>query len=142
VATLAAWGHDGPWAARRGFDSLVQAACGIATAEGSEHEPGALPAQALDHASGYLMAAGVLRALADRERGGHVTHLRFALAATAAELMRHPAGDDSPAVADGDAFRIALDPDLSLIAPPGTLDGRPLGWPSAARDDEPRWRDP
>jgi crotonobetainyl-CoA:carnitine CoA-transferase CaiB-like acyl-CoA transferase len=140
VATLAAWGHDGPWAQRRGFDSLVQAACGIATTEGSEDQPGVLPAQALDHATGYLIAAGVLRALAERERGGVATHLRFALAATAAELMRHRATGAGMTVAACDRFRIALDPELSLIAPPGTLDGRPLRWPSAARDDEPRWR--
>jgi CoA transferase family III len=138
VARLAAWGHDGPWATRRGFDSLVQAACGIATTEGSEGEPGALPVQALDHATGYLIAAGVLRALAARERGGDAAHLRFALAATAAELMRHPAGG-AMATADCDAFRIALDHDLSLIAPPGSLDGRPLRWRRAASAGEPSW---
>jgi crotonobetainyl-CoA:carnitine CoA-transferase CaiB-like acyl-CoA transferase len=138
VATLAAWGHDGPWAMRRGFDSLVQAACGIATIEGSEREPGALPVQALDHATGYLMAAGVLRSLAARERGGQAAQLRFALAATAAELMRHRAAGGTAAV-DCDRFRIALDGDLSLIAPPGSLDGRPLRWPRAARASEPRW---
>src|SRR5829696_4545822 len=28
--SLSAWGHEGPWAQRRGFDSLVQVASGIA----------------------------------------------------------------------------------------------------------------
>jgi crotonobetainyl-CoA:carnitine CoA-transferase CaiB-like acyl-CoA transferase len=138
VATLAAWGHDGPWAGRRGFDSLVQAACGIATTEGSDGEPGALPVQALDHATGYLIAAGVLRALAARERGGEAAQLRFALAATAGELMRHPA-TAGEAAAECDRFRIALDGDLSLIAPPGSLDDRPLRWRHAARESEPGW---
>jgi CoA transferase family III len=138
VATLAAWGHDGPWAGRRGFDSLVQAACGIATTEANEGQPGALPVQALDHATGYLIAAGVLRALAARERAGEAAQLRFALAATAAELMRHPAtGREAAAVCD--RFRIALEGDLTLIAPPGSLDDLPLRWRHAARASEPRW---
>jgi crotonobetainyl-CoA:carnitine CoA-transferase CaiB-like acyl-CoA transferase len=138
VASLAAWGLDGPWAQRRGFDSLVQSACGIATTEGSHGEPGALPVQALDHATGYLIAAGALRGLAARRRGEDAAHLRYALAATAAELMTHPATGEA-ATTDCDRFRITLDGNLSLIAPPGSLDGRPLGWARSARASEPTW---
>jgi hypothetical protein len=65
VASLSAWGPGGPWAGRRGFDSIVQAAVGIAMAESPDGvRPGALPVQALDHAAGYLLAGGVARALA------------------------------------------------------------------------------
>ena len=63
----------GPWGARRGFDSLVQAATGVAVAvrppDGSD-PPGALPVQALDHATGYLLAAAALRALTGRVTAG------------------------------------------------------------------------
>jgi crotonobetainyl-CoA:carnitine CoA-transferase CaiB-like acyl-CoA transferase len=138
VASLAAWGRSGPWAQRRGFDSLVQAASGIATTEGSADKPGALPVQALDHATGYLIAAGVLRELAARERGEEAAHLAFALAATAAELMRHPAPDTPTAVPDPERFRLTL-AGVSLIAPPGTLDGQPLRWTHLRRPDAPRW---
>src|SRR5205085_9344709 len=73
VATLDAWGGVGPWGRRRGFDSIVQAASGIAVIEGEGTQPGALPAQALDHATGYLLAAAVLDAVAaQRHRGGAV----------------------------------------------------------------------
>ncbi|WP_328296764.1 CoA transferase [Streptomyces sp. NBC_00435] len=90
VAELSAWGRRGPWAGRRGFDSLVQAGYGISAACGDEHAPGVLPAQALDHGTGYLVAAGVLRALA---RGGGRA-LRFSLAGTASWLVREvPAAD-------------------------------------------------
>ncbi|MBE9926137.1 hypothetical protein G8C93_09585, partial [Cellulosimicrobium cellulans] len=78
-ARVSAWGDDGPWAPRRGFDSIVQAASGIALVEGTRDgavgdpahgpvvaDPGALPAQALDHATGYLLAAAIVDALADR----------------------------------------------------------------------------
>jgi len=73
-AELSAWGDAGPWAGRRGFDSLVQTAAGFnadeAEAAGVD-EPRALPAQALDHASGFLLALGTVQALRRRaERGG------------------------------------------------------------------------
>ncbi|MEV7509290.1 CoA transferase [Streptomyces sp. NPDC091201] len=87
VAELCAWGWRpwGPWEGRRGFDSLVQAGYGIAArcADGAG-VPGVLPAQVLDHGTGYLLAAGVLRALA--EGGGR--GLRFSLAGTASWLLR------------------------------------------------------
>ncbi|MFF4012154.1 CoA transferase [Streptomyces sp. NPDC001717] len=89
VAELCAWGwrEVGPWAGRRGFDSLVQAGYGIAAAcadPGGGGVPGVLPAQALDHGTGYLVAAGVLRGLA--EGGGR--GLRFSLAGTGSWLVR------------------------------------------------------
>ncbi|MEV0678982.1 CoA transferase [Actinosynnema sp. NPDC050436] len=85
VAQLGAWGWSGPWATRRGFDSLVQAGSGIAVVEGDER-PGALPAQALDHGTGYLLAAAVLRGLAERARTGG-RHVRLSLAGTASWLL-------------------------------------------------------
>ena len=91
VAQLCAWGWSGPWSERRGFDSLVQAARGIAAIEADRSDPtgrpGALPAQALDHGTGYLLAAGVLRALADRQADGRGRVLRFSLAGTADWLL-------------------------------------------------------
>ncbi|WP_282797574.1 CoA transferase [Streptomyces sp. CC224B] len=88
VAQLSAWGTAGPWAHRRGFDSLVQAATGIAVTEGSPQRPGALPAQALDHGTGYLLAAAVLRALTEQrtDGAGGTRVARLALARTAAWL--------------------------------------------------------
>jgi len=72
VVSLSAWGSTGPWRGRRGFDSIVQAACGIALAESADGErPGAMPCQLLDHGTGYLCAAAALRALAAQAvRGG------------------------------------------------------------------------
>jgi crotonobetainyl-CoA:carnitine CoA-transferase CaiB-like acyl-CoA transferase len=62
VASLDAYGWEGPWRDRRGFDSLVQMSAGIAAAgaaaTGAGH-PVPLPVQALDHGCGYLTAAAV-----------------------------------------------------------------------------------
>ncbi|MFE9660666.1 CoA transferase [Streptomyces sp. NPDC005955] len=97
VARLSAWGPSGPWARRRGFDSLVQAACGIAVTTGSPERPGALPAQALDHGSGHLLAAGVLRALTLRQRDGAGRSVGVCLARTAAWLTGIDTGADAVA---------------------------------------------
>ncbi|GAB7063765.1 CoA transferase [Streptomyces mexicanus] len=94
VAQLSAWGGTGPWAGRRGFDSLVQVATGIAAIEGRPGQPGALPAQALDHGTGYLLAAAVLRALTEQSYEGGSRLVRVAPARTAAWLTaRVPGGD-------------------------------------------------
>lgn len=87
-ARVNAWGDDGPWQARRGFDSVVQAATGIALLESRDGEtPGALPVQALDHASGYFLAAGITSALMARSADGRGRDVRVALARTAHELL-------------------------------------------------------
>ncbi len=84
--SLCAYGWTGPWAARRGFDSLVQMSCGIAEAGMAwkhSEAPIPLPVQALDHATGYLMAAACVRALTERLLTGSGSIARFSLARTA-----------------------------------------------------------
>ncbi|WP_241566044.1 CoA transferase [Prescottella agglutinans] len=93
---VCAWGRTGPWAGRRGFDSIVQAASGIALIEGDAGRPGALPAQALDHASGYLLAAGAIDALVDGRRDGAGRDVDVSLARTAAWLLDRPNRRQSP----------------------------------------------
>jgi crotonobetainyl-CoA:carnitine CoA-transferase CaiB-like acyl-CoA transferase len=92
VATLDAWGSAGPWQGYRGFDSIVQAATGISALTAADladagAKPGALPAQALDHASGYLLAAGVLIALTRQTGEGGSIHVHTHLARTAQALL-------------------------------------------------------
>jgi len=83
AVSLSAYGHAGPWAGRRGFDSQVQNASGINVAEAEAFgvaPPKELPAQALDHASGYLMAFGAMMALMRKAREGGSWHVRVSLA--------------------------------------------------------------
>jgi crotonobetainyl-CoA:carnitine CoA-transferase CaiB-like acyl-CoA transferase len=89
--SLCAYGSDGPWAARRGFDSLVQTASGFNVAEAEAFgasEPKALPAQELDHATGYLLALAAMAALARRAKEGGSWHVRASLAQTGYWLRR------------------------------------------------------
>lgn len=83
--SLTAYGPRGPWAARRGFDSLVQTAMGFNHAEGEasgEGKPRALPMQILDEASGFLIALGAAAALCRQQREGGSWHVQVSLAQT------------------------------------------------------------
>ena len=84
--SLSAYGEVGPWAGKRGFDSLVQTATGINMAEGeaagTPGQPRVLPCQALDHASGYLLALGALAGLLRRAEEGGSWRVGVALATT------------------------------------------------------------
>jgi crotonobetainyl-CoA:carnitine CoA-transferase CaiB-like acyl-CoA transferase len=83
--SLSAYGHAGPWAERRGFDSLVQTSTGFNHAEGQAagvDGPKELPAQMLDHATGYMMAFGAMMAKARQSREGGSWHVRVSLAQT------------------------------------------------------------
>lgn len=136
LVTLSAWGTDGPWGTRRGFDSLVQIASGIGWATTVDGQrPGVLPCQLLDHATGYLLAAGSLLALAGRVRTGRTAHVQLNLARTARWLIdqghRQPAPGTDPeaAAARADRHRVPFGDGWTGIAPPGQLGGAPLSWP-------------
>lgn len=91
TASVSAWGFEGRWADRRGFDSIVQAASGIAMAESPDGvTPGALPVQALDHSTGHFLAAAIVLALAEQRRLGGSICVRMSLARTAHALLSSP----------------------------------------------------
>ncbi|MBL1095511.1 CoA transferase [Streptomyces coffeae] len=149
TAQLCAWGWSGPWTGRRGFDSLVQAGTGIAALEaGPDGRPGVLPAQALDHGTGYLIAAAVLRALTGRQDSGAGRRLRLSLAGTASWLMHGvtpvpesgPGHDPAPWLAETDSAYGPLRYARSPLARPG---GGGFTWscpPGRWGADAARWR--
>jgi CoA-transferase family III len=149
--SLCAYGWSGPWAQRRGFDSLVQMSSGIAAA-GMEQTGGegpvSLPVQALDHATGYLMAAAAVRGLRDRLRTGHGSRWYLSLARTARLLVdgphQPPAEPFSPLSDDDFADAIEVTPwgPQRRLRPPLAIDGTPHTWDLPAchlGSSEPRW---
>ncbi|QHM75724.1 Acetyl-CoA:oxalate CoA-transferase [Mixta theicola] len=139
--SLNAWGWSGPWRNRRGFDSLVQMACGIA--EGGQRwrgtaAPQPLPVQALDHATGYLMAAAVLEGMRRRLARRTGCTARLSLARTAHLLTAYPYPHPPGAAADepGPALPHDASDTLELtsfgigyrLKPPLWLPGTPLLW--------------
>src|SRR4249919_1819389 len=83
--SLCAFSHVGPWASRRGFDTVVQTVSGITSRQGelfpgAEPGPQFYPVSAIDYLTGYLMAFGALVALARRTREGGSWLVRTSLA--------------------------------------------------------------
>ncbi|WP_367048481.1 CoA transferase [Streptomyces sp. Je 1-332] len=146
IAQLSAWGRYGPWHERRGFDSLVQVVTGIAELEGSPDSPGVLPAQALDHGTGYLLAAGVLRALTEQHRTGGTRLVRLALTQTAHWLVHDLAsapGEDGGFDAEHRLTETASPMGrLRHALPPVSYEGGPVDWarpPGLWGVDAPVW---
>ena len=143
VASLDAYGWNGPWRDRRGFDSLVQMSSGIAAAgadaTGADH-PVPLPVQALDHACGYLLAAAVGRALTRRRTESVVSRTRLSLIGTANLLWSLPRPGEQPPMpkpgdfpltdaqtAWGPARRVPLPGAIAGIEPQWRVEAGPLG---------------
>ncbi|AOL07219.1 MULTISPECIES: CoA transferase [Burkholderia] len=150
--SLDAYGWSGEWRCRRGFDSLIQMSTGIAEAGmrvmGGD-EPVNLPVQAIDHATGYLMATAAIRGLTTRMKEGVGTEVRASLARTAAELQlrSEPMSEVVEVVADDRRDRAAhveptsWGPAFRLL-PPVQIDDAPLRWLYPARalgSSEPGW---
>jgi crotonobetainyl-CoA:carnitine CoA-transferase CaiB-like acyl-CoA transferase len=90
--SLCAFGHVGPWASRRGFDTVVQTVSGITSRQGelfpgAEPGPQFYPVSAIDYLTGYLMAFGAAVALARRVAEGGSWLVRISLAQTGRWLV-------------------------------------------------------
>lgn len=133
--SLCAYGWTGPWSGRRGFDSLVQMSSGIA--HGAD-EPTPLPVQALDHATGYLMAAAALRGITRRRNTGGGTTARLSLARTGGLLTALGPAPPAPILAtmqDGDfapGLEMTAWGPLRRLRPPAKVAGAPMRWDVAA----------
>lgn len=147
--SLDAYGFTGPWAARRGFDSLVQMSAGIADAgmrAAAADRPVPLPVQALDQATGYLMAAAVLVGLRDRLASGLGSSARLSLARTAALLedargLPRAAPFAVPEPDDGELLQTGWGP-VRVLPPPLEVPGVRIAWERAPRpfgSDNPIW---
>jgi len=90
--SLSAFSHVGPWASRRGFDTVVQTVSGITNRQGElfigdSPGPQFYPVSAIDYLTGYLMAFGALVALARRTTEGGSWLVRVSLAQTGRWLV-------------------------------------------------------
>ena len=144
---LDAYGWTGPLADRRGFDSLVQMSCGIA-----EHgmrmrgagKPVPLPVQALDHATGYLMAAAVVRGVLFRVADGRAMRARLSLARTAGLLagFAPEAGAQPLAAGEADLSPVIEHTEWGAarrLLPPVVVGGAAMAWdrPAASLGSSP-----
>jgi crotonobetainyl-CoA:carnitine CoA-transferase CaiB-like acyl-CoA transferase len=91
------YGHDGPWAARPGWEQLAQTATGIAVEQGAPDAPKLIGAAACDYITGYLAAAGAIGALLRQNEEGGRWRVEVSLCATAMWLQS--LGRTTPAAA-------------------------------------------
>lgn len=136
--TLSAYGHAGPWRERRGFETLIQSVSGLAHEQGfggGRDRPQHLPAQVVDHATGYLAAFGALIALARRAREGGSWLVRVSLVQTGRwvdGLGRVPGRHVTDQTLD-DVRDLLAECDspfgrLTYVAPAARLSETPAGW--------------
>jgi hypothetical protein len=145
--SLCAFSHQGPWASRRGFDTVVQNVSGITTRQGelfpgAEPGPQFYPVSAIDYLTGYLMAFGTMVALARRAKEGGSWLVRISLAQTGRWLVDRgevpEAGlkDVAKEIPQADIDRWSIESD----APAGRL--RHLGPTVRLSETPPRWARP
>ncbi|HXQ46534.1 MAG TPA: CoA transferase [Caulobacteraceae bacterium] len=141
--SLDAYGWTGPWSGRRGFDSLVQMSAGIAEAgmrRAGADRPTPLPVQALDHATGYILATAAVRGLSARRAAGAGSTWRASLARTAALLASAPASGASQPFADRSDADLATGVETTAwglarrLKPPVAIEGAPMRWDRPAAD--------
>jgi len=154
TASLSAYGTHGPWARRRGFDSLVQMATGINVEEGTAAGvtgPGALPCQALDHAAGFILSFAVMIALHRQATIGGSWHVETSLAQAGRWIgnlgrldqgLSHPDPDRSD-IADLLQTTPSGFGEISAVRHAGILDKSPAHWAQPSRplgSNPPQWQ--
>jgi len=140
--SLDAYGWSGPWQGRRGFDSLLQMSTGIAEAgmrQAGLDRPTPLPVQALDHATGAIMAAAAVRGLTRRLSTGAGSSARTSLARTAVLLTSLPRGGSTPLAPERpddlmDTIEATAWGPARRIRPPCSVEGAPMRWDHPATE--------
>ncbi len=149
---LSAFSHLGPWASKRGFDSIVQTVSGIgreggkaANIEGMIH----MPCQTLDHATGYLGAFGAMTALLRQRSEGGSWLVRVSLAQTSQWLKSLGRLDkvDAKDIPDSEVINYLQETSspygkVSFTKPAAQLSETPAYWslpPSPFGTFEPKW---
>jgi hypothetical protein len=154
-ASLSAYGSTGPWAKWRGFDSLVQTCSGMNVSEaehaGAEFESPAraLPCQALDHASGYFLATGIMAAVYHQliDSSAAAYEVQVSLAGTMKwlrSLGQYPSPVGCASSLDDDLFerKISAFGELRAVRHAAQIDGAMPGFdfmPRQLGSDDPRW---
>ncbi len=138
--SVSAYGREGPWAGRAGFDMNGSAASGVMAIEGGDDHPKLPPTGLLnDFITGYLGAAGATAALVRRAREGGSYRVSVSLARTG--MFVTSLGQVDPGL-------VGSAPARELREPPSVVADTPLGTveqlapPVRFSSTAPRWTDP
>ena len=135
-----AYGHEGPFKDRAGFDMNGSAASGVMAIEGGDGDPQLPPTGMLnDFITGYLGAAGATAALIRRATEGGSYKVNVSLTRTG--MFVTSLGTVEPAQAGSSPASDVLEPErVEAETPLGTL--VQLAPPVTFSSTRPRWEDP
>lgn len=128
--SVCAYGHDGPWAMRAGWEQLAQSVSGLCLDPLGDQRPTLLPCAATDYTTGFALAAGIMQALGDTLDDGRARRVDASLCQTAAWILRagrlpdHEASGISPTLLRSQTdFGI-----VDHLGPCVEVDGLHVGW--------------
>ena len=133
--SINAFGRDGPWSMRPGFDQNAQAATGMQLRNGGGGEPGAPPYTFNDYGTGIMAAYGVMLALLERERTGVGQQVSTSLAFTASTFSSQYMVDY-----DGHEPSEVSGPEAKGASPLSRLYRTSDGWLALSADLEGDWQ--
>jgi hypothetical protein len=131
--SVSAYGHDGPWADRAGWEQLAQSVSGLCTDPSGVDAPTLLPCAATDYTTGFALAAGIIGALADAVEDGRARRVDASLCQTAAWIVRagRAEGDRAPSGVVPELLRTHTAFGIVEHLGPGVaVDGLDVGWTS------------
>ncbi len=151
MVSIDCYGHQGPWAARPGWEQLAQTVSGMAHEHAGDSTPSLVPAAVTDYTTGYLAALGALVALARRAVEGGSWHVRVSLTRTAMWIMSlprthleaSPAGLDLAALAPWFIEMNTAWGPLKRLGPISRMSETPPRWdlpPARLGSDPPCWK--
>ncbi|HVP86058.1 MAG TPA: CoA transferase [Rhizomicrobium sp.] len=135
VAVVSAFGLEGPYAARVGFDGVAQAISGSTYFSGTEDQPVRCSAPYVDFGTASLLAMGVLAALRSRDQTGKGQLVEGALLRTALTYF-------SPTLIEEEVLKLDRKPSLnrSQTAGPSDIYRTKDGWITVAVNGDPLFR--
>lgn len=135
LAVVSAFGLEGPYAERVGFDGIAQAMSGAAFFSGSPEQPSRAAAPYVDFGTASLMAFGILAALKAREQTGRGQLVEGALLRTAMTFF-------STMLIEEQSLRLNRKPSLnrSQTAAPSDVYRAKDGWITVAVNGDPLFR--
>jgi len=90
ICSISGYGEDGPYAARKAYDMLVQAESGLASVTGGPEAPARVGVSVCDIAAGMNAYEAILAALLARERSGDGAAISISMFDAMAEWMAVP----------------------------------------------------
>jgi len=130
--TVNAYGHQGPWAGRAGWEQLAQSTSGLCLDPLGDEPPTMLPSAATDYTTGFVLAAGLIAALDASLDDGNARRVEASLCQTAAWILRVgrlPDGARPPAGIAPELQRTVTDFGVvEHLGPSVSVDGLDVGW--------------